>query len=48
MNGGASIKRRPVALIHSEFHERIAESLATERRIKGWSRARKEAHIRGD
>ena len=40
--------RRPVALVHSEFHERIAEAVATERRIKGWSRAKKEAYIRGD
>ena len=41
-------KRRPVALVHSEHYERIAEAVAAERRIKGWSRAKKEAYIRGD
>ncbi|HXT09773.1 MAG TPA: GIY-YIG nuclease family protein [Roseiarcus sp.] len=46
--GCYTYKRRPVALIHSEFHEQIAEAVATERRIKGWSRAKKEAYIRGD
>ena len=40
--------RRPVVLVHSEHHERIDEAVATERRIKGWSRAKKEAYMRGD
>ena len=40
--------RRPVKLIHSETYERIDEAIATERRIKGWSRAKKEAYMRGD
>ena len=40
--------RRPVELIHSEGHLRIDEAIATERRIKGWSRAKKLAYIRGD
>ncbi len=40
--------RRPVALIHSEAHLRIDEAIATERRIKGWSRAKKLAYVRGD
>jgi putative endonuclease len=40
--------RRPVTLVHSEFHERIAEAVATERRLKGWSRAKKEAYIQRD
>ena len=43
-----TFRRRPVELIYSEFHERIAEAVATERRIKGWSRAKKEAYIKGD
>jgi len=40
--------RRPVRLVSSERFERIDEAVATERRIKGWSRAKKEALIRRD
>ena len=40
--------RRPVKLIFSEHYERIDEAVAAERRIKGWSRAKKEAYVRGD
>jgi putative endonuclease len=38
----------PVELVFSEYYERIDEAVAAERRIKGWSRARKEAYMRGD
>ena len=41
-------RRRPVELAFSEYYERIDEAAATERRIKGWSRAKKEAYMRGD
>jgi hypothetical protein len=34
--------------VHGESYERIDEAVAAERRIKGWSRAKKEAYIRGD
>lgn len=40
--------RRPVKLIWSEHFERVDEAIATERRIKGWSRAKKEALVRRD
>ena len=40
--------RLPVELIFSEYYERIDEAIAAERRIKGWSRAKKEAMMRGD
>ena len=40
--------RRPVKLVFSEQYERIDEAVAAERRIKGWSRAKKEAYMRGD
>ena len=40
--------RRPVVLVWSEHFQRITDAIATERRIKGWSRAKKEAMIRGD
>jgi len=41
-------RRRPVVLIFSETYERVDEAVAAERRIKGWSRAKKEAYMRGD
>lgn len=40
--------RRPVVLAYSEFHERIAEAVATERRIKARSRAKKAAYVKGE
>ena len=45
---GYTLTRRPVKLVFSEHYERIADAIAAERRIKGWSRAKKEAYIRGD
>ena len=45
---GYTQKRRPLQLVWSQdFHSR-EEALAAERQIKGWSRAKKEALIRGD
>ena len=35
-------------LIFAEHYERITDAIAAERRIKGWSRAKKEAYRRGD
>ena len=43
-----TFKRRPVKLIFAEHYDRIVDAIAAERRIKGWSRAKKEAYIRGD
>src|SRR5689334_17351956 len=40
--------RRPVTLVWSEHFERITDAIAAERKLKGWSRAKKEALIRGD
>jgi putative endonuclease len=40
--------RLPVELVFSEYYERTDEAVAAERRIKGWSRAKKEAMMRGD
>jgi putative endonuclease len=45
---GYTFTRRPVSLVFSELYERIDEAVAAERRIKGWSRAKKEAYMRGD
>ncbi len=38
-------KRRPVVLVYSETFESIADAVAAERQVKGWSRAKKEAMI---
>jgi len=41
-------KRRPVSLVLSQAMSSREEALAAERQLKGWSRAKKEALIRGD
>ena len=43
-----TFKRRPVKLVFAEHYEMITDAIAAERRIKGWSRAKKEAYTRGD
>ena len=45
---GFTSKRLPVELLFSEPYERVDEAVAAERRIKGWSRAKKVAYMRGD
>ena len=46
--GGYTATRRPVVLIYSQWFERITDAIAAERQVKGWSRAKKEALMRGD
>jgi len=46
--GCYTYRRRPVVLLHAEHYERVDEAIAAERRLKGWSRAKKEAYMRGD
>jgi putative endonuclease len=46
--GGFTRTRRPVVLAYSEWFQRITDAITAERQIKGWSRAKKEALIRGD
>ncbi len=45
---GYTSTRRLVTLVYAEQFDRITDAIAAERRIKGWSRAKKEALIRGD
>ena len=45
---GYTSTRRPVRLVWSERFDQITDAIAAERKIKGWSRAKKEALIRGD
>ena len=40
--------RRPLKLIHAEAFETRYEALTMERKLKGWSRAKKLAYIAGD
>ncbi len=46
--GGYSSSRLPVSLIWSEEFSMITDAVAAERKVKGWSRAKKEALIKGD
>jgi len=45
---GYTSTRLPVRLVWSEYFDRITDAIAAERKIKGWSRAKKEALIRAD
>ncbi len=45
---GYTYHRRPVTLVYAEWFDRITDAIAAERRIKGWSRAKKEALIAED
>jgi putative endonuclease len=46
--GGYTATRRPVTLFYAEYFDRITDAIASERQIKGWSRAKKMALARGD
>ena len=46
--GGYTKHRRPVKLVFHQHFERITDAIAAERQLKGWSRAKKEALMRGD
>ena len=45
---GYTFDRRPVRLVWSEYFPRITDAIAMERRVKGWSRAKKQALINND
>ena len=46
--GGYTATRRPVTLVFSQWFDRITDAIENERKLKKWSRAKKEAFIRGD
>ena len=46
--GGYTSKRCPVTLIWCEEFQSVKEAIRWERQIKGWSRAKKEALVKGD
>ena len=43
-----TFSRRPVEMVWSEIAQSYPEAFQWEHKIKGWSRAKKEALIRGD
>ena len=45
---GYTFTRRPVELVWSEHFVQITDAIAVEQKIKGWSRAKKQALISGD
>ncbi len=45
---GYTAKRLPVTLVFAEKFPTRQEAIACERQIKGWSRKKKEAMMRGD
>ncbi|MFC6216726.1 GIY-YIG nuclease family protein [Fodinicurvata halophila] len=45
---GYTVRRRPVFLVWCQAFAQMDEAIATERRLKGWSRAKKEALIAED
>jgi len=46
--GGYTKSRRLVSLVYWDAFDRITDAIAAERQLKGWSRTKKEALIRGD
>ena len=47
-SGSRPATRRPLKLIHAEGFETRYEALTMERKLKGWSRAKKLAYMEGD
>jgi predicted GIY-YIG superfamily endonuclease len=45
---GYTSRKRPVDLVYSEAFGTREEALSAEMQIKGWSRAKKQALIKGD
>lgn len=45
---GYTASRRPVELVFSQWFDRISDAIENERKLKKWSRAQKEAIMRGD
>jgi len=46
--GGYTATRRPVTLVWAAQFDRIDDAFFLERQLKGWSRAKKQALVRGD
>jgi putative endonuclease len=47
-HGGYTMTRRPGTLVFTQYFEMITDAIAAERQIKGWSRAKKAALVKGE
>jgi putative endonuclease len=45
---GYTKARRPVELVYWQDFDQVTDAINAERQLKGWSRAKKEALMRGD
>jgi putative endonuclease len=48
MFAGYTATRGPVTLVFSQWFDRITDAIENERKLKKWSRAKKEAFVQGD
>jgi putative endonuclease len=48
LHGGYTETRRPVTIVFAQHFETITDAVPAERQVKGWSRAKKEAMIKGE
>jgi putative endonuclease len=48
LHAGFTSARLPVRLVYAEHFQAITDAIAFERRVKGWSRRKKQALIDGD
>jgi predicted GIY-YIG superfamily endonuclease len=48
LHGGYTMTRRPVSMAYAQHFETITDAVSAERQVKGWSRAKKEAMIKGE
>jgi putative endonuclease len=46
--GGYTATRRPLTLVFSQWFDRTTDAIENECKLKKWSRAKKEAFVRGD
>ena len=46
--GGYTARRLPVQLVFAQWFDCITDAIENERKLKGWSRAKKDALIAGD
>jgi putative endonuclease len=46
--GGYTATRRPVTLVFSQRFDNVTDAIENERKLKKWSRAKKEAFVQGD
>ena len=47
LQGGYTATRRPITMVYAQHFETITDAVSAERQVKGWSRAKKEAMIKG-